>query len=160
MIEISELHRLFDYNTETGVLTRRVKTNNKCPVGAVVGSIKKSCKTSYWRCWFGKQNTYVHRVIWAMVYGDWPKGQIDHIDGNGLNNRIQNLRDVTHSENQRNKRLQSRNKSGHSGVTWYKPTQKWQAFISVDGKQKHLGHFGTVEEAAAARVAAEAIYWT
>lgn len=98
-----------------------------------------------------------HRVIWAITHGAWPKGQIDHINGVRWDNRIANLRDVSLTENLRNMPLQKNNTSGVVGVLWYKQTSRWQAQISHEGKSIHLGFYRGIEEASAARRAAEIV---
>jgi hypothetical protein len=104
--------------------------------------------------------TYVrlHRALWAMTYGAWPKDDIDHVDGDRSNNDISNLRLVTASDNQRNQKRYKNNTSGHTGVSWYKPYSKWRATICLNGKHKHLGYFDTAEEAAKAREKASNTY--
>lgn len=97
-----------------------------------------------------------HRVIWAMVYGEWPLKCIDHISGVRDDNRIENLRAVSQAENSKNQKRRSNNISGVTGVIWHRPTQKWQAYIKINGNQKHLGLFTALNEAAAVRKAAEA----
>lgn len=92
-----------------------------------------------------------NRVIWAMVHGRWPDGLIDHVNGDPLDNRLVNLRDVSHSENQRNLSRPVNNTSGHIGVTFCKQTGRWAARIKVNRKMIHIGRFDTIEEAAAAR---------
>ena len=99
-----------------------------------------------------------HRLIWLLHYGEWPKNQLDHGDGNGLNNRIENLRDVSQAENLKNQRRQSNNTSGICGVYWKKQAQKWRVQIRVHGKNIHLGYFTNKSEALAARKAAEQKY--
>ena len=94
-----------------------------------------------------------HRVIWAMHYGAWPDGEIDHIDHNRANNKVANLRIVTRSENNRNQPLRRDNRSGRVGVVRAK--NGWQAQIGFGGRHHILGKFPTFEEAAAAREAAE-----
>lgn len=76
--------------------------------------------------------------------------QVDHIDGNGLNNQRSNLRSATNQENLFNQGLRSDNTSGHKGVSWNKRVQKWQVCIRVNGKNKHLGLFDDIEDAARA----------
>ena len=98
-----------------------------------------------------------HRVVFKLVHGTDPD-QIDHIDGDPKNNRIGNLRSVSHAENQRNVRRHSRNKSGVTGVVWYRPLAKWHAQIAVVGKVTHLGYFEDFDGAVAARKAAEIKY--
>lgn len=73
--------------------------------------------------------------------------QVDHINGDPLDNRRSNLRLATHAENQRNKGRYSNNTSGYKGVSWAKKENKWQAQISFNGKVKYLGYFATAEDA-------------
>lgn len=90
----------------------------------------------------------LHRVLWAMTYGAWPEGEIDHIDGDRQNNQIENLRIVTRTENRRNQKLSKNSSSGRMGVSWYKPYAKWRASISMGGgRSKHLGYFDDIEDA-------------
>lgn len=92
-----------------------------------------------------------HRVIWTMHYGKWPLGYIDHINGEKSDNRICNLRDVTHQENHRNMPIRSDNTSGVTGVHWNKVHKKWQARIKIGGRYKHIGFFAYFSDAANAR---------
>lgn len=80
--------------------------------------------------------------------------QIDHIDGDGLNNRRDNMRIATNQQNSCNQRKHCNNTSGFKGVHWRICTNKWQARIKIDGKRKHLGLFDCIHEAAAAYAAA------
>lgn len=84
---------------------------------------------------------------------------IDHKNGNGLCNSKTNLRVVTHAQNMQNRQLDRRNQSGCTGVCWYPQKNKWQVSIMAEGKRKHLGHFANLEDAIAARRAAEAKYY-
>jgi hypothetical protein len=102
-----------------------------------------------------KYHTMAHRVIWAMHFGDWPEA-VDHINGDGLDNRIENLRSVTHRENCRNAAIPVTNSSGVMGVRFHKGV--WEANIRVDGRQLTIGCFGSLAEAADARKRAEAEY--
>lgn len=95
-----------------------------------------------------------HRIIWRLVTGEEPD-EIDHINGDRADNRWSNLRSVTGSENNRNTQIRANNKSGVMGVCWHKQSQKWAAKIRIDGRGMHLGTFPTIEEATAARKAAE-----
>lgn len=103
------------------------------------------------------ERTYqCHRVIWAMVHGAWPEGEIDHINGVRHDNRIKNLREVTRSENQRNKKLSRNNSSGVMGVLRNKRRNKWKATIWADGRLINLGSFDSLEGAKASREKAQA----
>lgn len=82
----------------------------------------------------GKRNIYMHKLLTGYE-------EVDHKDGNKLNNRRGNLRDCTHSQNQSNRPLPCSNRSGFRGVSWFRRDSCWRAFIKVNGKQKHLGYF-------------------
>jgi hypothetical protein len=101
---------------------------------------------------------YAHRVLWALVHGEWPDGEIDHINGNRRDNRLENLRLVTTQENLMNKGLQVNNSSGHVGVAFEKDRGKWKAFVKFDGKNINLGRFENIDDAIAARIAANVKY--
>jgi hypothetical protein len=100
-----------------------------------------------------------HRVAWAITHGKWPADQIDHIDGNGLNNSINNLREVSASDNNKNQPRRVDNKSGITGVVYdARRESPWIASVRVDGKKIHLGGFETIDGAASARYDAEKKY--
>jgi len=103
---------------------------------------------------------YTHRIAWLIYYGEWPKNQIDHINQDPTDNRIENLRDVTHAENHKNRTLQNNNTTGYSGVSFYKYNRykKYRARIRINNIEKHLGYYDTVEEAAAVRAVASINY--
>jgi hypothetical protein len=93
--------------------------------------------------------------IHQLVAHEWAsnpleKRCVDHIDGNRTNNHHENLRYATHTENMRNKRKAANTTSVYYGVCWYKPTSKWKAQISIDGKRTGLGYFSSEQEAAKA----------
>ena len=91
----------------------------------------------------GKQYL-VHRVAWLLHYGSWPLGDVDHIDGNPSNNKLENLRDVSHSINLQNRKsATTKNKTGFLGVV--KRRNKYAAHIHKDGRQVYLGLFSTAE---------------
>lgn len=153
MISIEALREKYLYFPDTGEIRNR-------KLGIVIRKKSKNRRTSYIHLSVCNHMIYGHRAAWALHYGEWPKCQVDHRDGDGLNNRINNLRDSTHAQNQRNQRLHVRNKSGVRGVCFCKRTEKWQALIwDGNGKRIHLGRFPTVEAAAAARKEAEDKYW-
>lgn len=98
-----------------------------------------------------------HRVIWCMVHGEWPE-QIDHVNQDGTDNRLMNLRPASRCENARNARLGPRNHSGRIGVNWNRHIRKWRAKIRHDGRYIELGKFDNFEDACVAREAAEKRY--
>lgn len=101
-----------------------------------------------------------HVAVWVLTHGKYPDGIIDHIDGCGLNNSIENLKDATHTENTRNAKKRSDNKSGITGVHWHKKQKRWIATGStvVDGKPRPgiIGTFIDIEDARMCRVEWEA----
>lgn len=104
------------------------------------------------------QNILAHRAAWAIYYGAWPKQQVDHINGQRDNNRLENLRLVSSSENSKNMGRSMKNKSGQTGVSWHKKSQKWSAYIWSNYKKKHLGLFSERNDAVKARKDAELKY--
>ena len=96
-----------------------------------------------------------HRLAWLITHREWPYGQIDHINHNRSDNRLDNLRVVTNQQNTYNQKKRKTNASGFTGVGWHKRICKWQAQIQADGKKVCLGYFENIEAAVAARKAAE-----
>jgi hypothetical protein len=99
-----------------------------------------------------------HRVIMAMLNGEWPPQDVDHINGNRSDNFIKNLRLASRKENSRNAARPSTNTSGHVGVSWSKKDKRWRAGICVDGREIYLGNFVEISDAIKARLEAEKIY--
>lgn len=91
-----------------------------------------------------------HRIAWLLSFGWWPPGDIDHINHNPLDNRLVNLRSVSHAENQRNLSLSKANKSGAVGVGWCRRSGKWRSRVMINKKDHHLGLFDSVEDASEA----------
>ena len=99
----------------------------------------------------------IHRIIYLMHNSDFDQSlSIDHIDGNPLNNKIENLRAVTHKQNLRNQKMRSTNTSGVMGV--YKHGERWRVRIKVDGVFMHLGLFKDFNEAVKVRKQTEVEY--
>jgi hypothetical protein len=109
--------------------------------------IVRVCKVSY----------ASHRVIWFLYYGVWPTKALDHIDHVKHNNKIENLREVTTTENNRNMPLSSKNTSGYPGVYWNKKNKVWQAKIWIGQGWKHLGCFKILQDAVDVRKSAEIV---
>lgn len=98
------------------------------------------------------KNIWLHRSIMKEILGRelTEEEQVDHLDGNGLNNRRSNLRIATTSQNGRNRGKQSNNKSGYKGVSWHPSSKRWRVEIGVHGQRIYLGLFANLEEAAEA----------
>lgn len=96
-----------------------------------------------------------HRLIWAIVHGSWPINEIDHINGIKHDNSLKNLRTVSRAQNLRNIKKRKDNTSGHNGINWNKDIQKWNAKITLNNKQIHLGSYDCLSAAIIARKTAE-----
>jgi hypothetical protein len=155
-----ELQEWFDYRD--GNLYRKKKTQN-VKVGNKAGCVETNRSgKQYVRVRFKVKLYLIHRLIWAWHGNSLePNEDIDHIDGDGLNNRIENLRAVTPKQNSENtKSARKDSKSGVKGVCWHKGTKKWEAHLGHNGKKIHLGCYKDIDEARAARIAAEKEYFT
>lgn len=89
----------------------------------------------------------LHRLAWMYMYGHFPNGNLDHINGDQEDNRIDNLRVASFSQNNQNGRMQSTNRSGFKGVFFHKKNKNWIAQICANKIKKHLGSFSSPEEA-------------
>lgn len=146
------LKELFEYNPDTGYFTR-TKAVKRCKVGDRVGHLADS---GYLMICIDDKDHRAHRLAFLYMTGEWPEDQVDHINRVRDDNRWCNLRCVSNVENNKNSSMQSNNTSGHVGVSWDKSRDKWAAEIrcKIQGR-KRLGRFATLEEAVAARKAAE-----
>lgn len=99
-----------------------------------------------------------HVIVWALVHGEWPVGDVDHINGVTDDNRPENLRVVTHQQNCRNSRKRTNNTSGFKGVSAHKASGKWEATIQTDHGPKYLGLFSAPELAADAYARASQLH--
>ena len=99
-----------------------------------------------------------HRLAWKIYYGEDPPDIIDHIDGDGSNNKIENLRAATIFQNGWNAKKSSRNKSGYKGVSFNTQRNKWRAAIHVNKKTILIGYYSTPQEASEAYQKASAAY--
>jgi hypothetical protein len=158
---LEELKEYFDYNPDTGIITWKKTTNQRIKVGEEAGCLNVQTKNIVYRCIkFNHSGYKTHRLAYYMYHGIDPLEKlVDHEDGNGLNNKIKNLRLATTPENGRNRRLQKTNTSGITGVHWNKRRKKWEAHIKVNFKKKWLGYFVNKEDAIQARKEAEKKYF-
>lgn len=154
VVDAALVRELFDYDPETGWLIRKVRKGM-----GMVGTRAGSIRAQGYRCLsIGNRNYVEHRIIWLHVYGEWPSQEIDHIDGDKQNNRISNLRDVSPTINQQNRRrAQIGSKSGLMGVKRVRSNDDryWVARIRARGKRIDLGQFKSPEAAYARYVEAK-----
>ncbi len=151
-----EVAKLVDYDPETGVMTWRWRDEgpewwNARYAGKACGKNVKGHIRLAFRLANGKRHsTSVHRLAWYIVYGHPPKNEIDHLNRNRADNRINNLRCVTRSVNLRNASMKRNNTSGVTGVYLLKGKGKWLAKGWANGKSAYLGLFDDIAEAEAA----------
>lgn len=139
-----QLRQLVDYDPNTGVFTWRVTLCGRAVAGSKAGGHGGQGYVMLQVC---KRRYGAHRLAWLYVYGELPTQQVDHINGNRSDNRINNLRLATNSQNQGNRSINCNSQSGHKGVQWSKQKRKWKAVIQISGERKFLGLFDTVEDA-------------
>lgn len=161
-LPIDRLRSLFLYTPESGVIQWRERplsdfrraadqaTWNTKNAGQEAGSLHDSGGRIYRRVVIDGKRYYAHRIACAMHYGEWPE-MVDHINGDGLDNRAANIRLSSATDNPKNQALHKDNKSGLSGVRWNAAREQYYARIG----HTRLGEYGTLLDAAAARISAE-----
>ena len=137
----------YDFKYEDDKMYRKIKTKWNC-------CNDNKSNTKYIRIRINKKLYYLHRIIYKFHNEEWDitdtssNNQIDHININPIDNRIENLRVVNQSQNNRNKNKKKNCSSKFIGVSLHKQYNKWEAKIRIDGKMKYLGYFTNEEEAA------------
>jgi hypothetical protein len=146
------LRELLHYDPETGKFRQLVRTSGRRNVGAEPGCISRGRRLIR----IDYKLIPAARLAWLYVTGEWPKQQVDHIDGDPMNDRFANLRDVSQTLNLQNLRVPGRNNSsGFLGVSFDRTRRKWQSSIYIDRRCVFLGRFDTAELAHAAYVEAK-----
>jgi hypothetical protein len=148
MITYSELKQLFDYNS--GNLIRKIRTARCTKIGDIAGTVDID---GYISVLINGKRYKAHRLIWMWHHGEFPEKNIDHINRNRADNRIENLRECSPSENAQNRKVPVSNTSGYMGVTFLHG--KWVSRIMIDGVRHNLGWFDSKEEAHQAYVEAK-----
>lgn len=140
-----QLREILHYEADTGVFIWKVMLAHRRKPGEVAGNFTHG----YIEIGINNCSYRAHRLAWLHVYGEWPTGHIDHIDGNRANNAIANLRDVTNQTNAQNRHSVSQIKrtSDYLGVTWNSANQCWMAQIKHCGKNMYLGQYSSEREA-------------
>lgn len=142
-MNVKTLREILSYDATTGNFTWKILTKNrKCTPGRPAGY---SNHNGYWQITINSKHYKAHRLAWLYVFGKWPDGYLDHINNNGMDNRISNLRIAAPKQNAANSRRRRTNSSGFKGVSRHK--KLWRAVICADGKSYLLGLFRSPEEA-------------
>lgn len=155
MIDKEKLYELLEFNFETGKMYWRRRPNARSQWnGRYAGKEAFTAKRGgYFHGAIGGRLFQAHRVIYAAAHGEWPE-LIDHINQDTEDNRLANLRAASKSINSHNSKCRVDSRTGIKGVSWSKRQSAFRAYLTVGGKQIHLGYHPTVEAASAAREAA------
>ena len=149
-----KLKELLHYDPDTGVFTNKIDRGKRAKKGNVAGIFHVS--TGYWQIYVEGKTYRAHRLAFLFMEGYFPENDIDHIDRNKINNKWNNLREVSTSCNVKNSNIRSDNTSGVKGV-WKNKKNKWIAEIKVP-KKIYLGSFDNLIDAVRARWNAEVKY--
>jgi hypothetical protein len=157
-ITADELRAILHYDPETGWLTNSVDRNRKgtAKAGTRAGSPDAY---GYRQIQINGKRYKEHRLVWLYVHSVMPTKFLDHINNVKDDNRIENLREATNAQNMVNRGAPANSTSRHTGVSWHAGGQKWAAAITVNYKKIYLGLFTNIEDAIAARRAAELKYF-
>ena len=153
-IDMDHIRTALSYDATSGRFTWLVnKKGRSARAGAEAGCTRSD---GYVSITINAERHYAHRLAWMFAVGQIPDDmEIDHIDHNPSNNRIQNLRLVTRSGNRKNRSRDSRNKSGINGVHWAPHAKAWRVQVRSERKTRHIGYFKSLSDARHARIKAE-----
>lgn len=145
-VVIKGLQKYLRYEKSTGKVFWIKVDHGRVKVGDEAGSY--CVKNNRFTIRFKKKLYLLHRVIWALETGGWPKNKIDHINRNPSDNRWDNLREASNKENSRNTSKRKNTSSIYKGVCFHKENQNWVAYATVDYKLINLGSFTSEIDAA------------
>lgn len=157
---VAYLTECFAYDPDSGALTWKERPADHFPgVGAHrrfsekwAGRLAGTPNVSgYLVAYVSGRSYFVHRLVWAIHYGQYPEQLLDHINGKRDDNRIVNLRDVSSSVNGRGQGKKRNNTSGYNGITWDSKNNMWRAQVMFNGRGIHLGRFTNIADAVSAR---------
>lgn len=155
MITQNQIKEVLNYNPDNGIFTWLVSSAQRIKIGNIAGGLDKY---GYIKIQLNCKTYKAHRLAFLYMTGEFPKNQVDHINHNRNDNRWENLRGVSKTENGQNRSKQSNNKSGFTGVSWHKSMGKWIVHIKANGKILHLGYFKNKDKAIKKRKEAEIKY--
>jgi hypothetical protein len=149
IINASRLRYLLAYDPNTGIfISRRPQRGRR------VGSVMGTRNNGYIIISVDDLKYQAHRLAWLYMTGELPRCDIDHINRDRSDNRWSNLRTATRSQNNANSPTKANNRSGYKGASWHKLSERWQASLTIGGKQVFLGYHESAENAHAAYIAA------
>lgn len=144
MLTQAELQEYLHYDTDTGIFTWIKKPNNKILKGSRAGSLNKA---GYRNIDLLGKKYVAHRLAWLYVHGNFPDGIIDHINHERDDNRLCNLREVSHAENMRNRIRNSNTRVDEAGIWWCKRRKRYIAEITLNRKKVYQKSFTDIDEA-------------
>jgi hypothetical protein len=155
-IPVSRIRELLTYEADTGIFRWRQRMGPSVRAGQIAGCVNRR----YVSIGVDGVMYFAHRLAWAYVHGECPE-HIDHVNGNGFDNRIENLRPCSQTTNNHNMKVRQKESAAPKGVTLWKqgPYSKWRARIVVNKREISLGYFDTPEEAHAAYLEAAERYF-
>ena len=150
-----ELKAMLNYNPESGDFTWRVNRRGhagKSQAGMLAGSRRPDGRLIIA---INGKKYLASRLAWFFSYGTWPNPTVDHINGDSTDDRLANLREADFQQQVQNRKVQKNSASGYPGVYWYKASNRWQAKIKHNRKERSLGYYLDLFDAIAARMRAE-----
>lgn len=147
-LEEERLQDLLHYDPESGFFFWK-ESRGRVRKGELAGCVSERKSDGYKRIAIGVDGVtyYAHQLSWLYMTGVFPDFEIDHENGNSLDNRWSNLRRGDSGVNGKNRKKYSVNTSGHNGVSWCKRDRKWRAYCTIGGKMKSLGYYNDYDEA-------------
>ena len=143
MTDYTEASKWLRYDPDTGIFTRR---------GKRAGTLYSNGRgKTYIRISINHKKYFAHRLAFLFMNKSFPVNQVDHEDGNGINNKWSNLHEATPKENSQNRRLSKNNKSGYHGIYFDECSNKYRSQIKIDGKTTHIGYFTDIFDAICSR---------
>ena len=158
MLTQAEVRDMFDYREDGNLIRRYATMGNGNYEGRVIGTRPTGTRANrYSTTKVNGQHWCVHKLIYLYHHGIVPK-QLDHINMNSSDNRIENLRIASSSQNMCNRKLFTSNTSGHKGVSWHKAQSRWFVYVDTDKTRKNIGYFDDLELAELVAIEARNLY--
>lgn len=160
MIDKSIIFSALNYNPEVGDFTWKKRPDKPNNWNARFAGSRAGVRDKFYvYITINYKKIAAHNLAWLFATGSWPSHIIDHIDGNGFNNALVNLREATYEQNGRNRKRTKSAATPISGVRRVSRGRPWRASICVKGRQIHLGTYDKLQDAITARLVAEDKYF-
>lgn len=144
-MKVEMLRELFSYHPN-GWLIRKKRTALCTYIGQIVKGTCREKNRKYLTLRINHKCYYMHRIIFAIVKGEFPK-TVDHINGEQNDNRIENLRAASTAQNNYNSKIRCDNQSGYRGICWRAHAKAWAVRLMINGKENHIGYFKNKNDA-------------